>query len=212
MKTPTICLVTNGRTAEGNFEWARDAARAGVDLIQIREPALDDRALLAMVRGAIAAAAGTPARIVVNDRLDVAMAAGAAGVHLRASSFPCPAARLIAPAGLLIGRSVHSLREAIGVERLGGCDYLIFGTVFASASKPGGHAVAGIEALREVCAGVRLPVIAIGGITPDTAGQAAQAGAAGVAGIGVFANVRDVPAAVAELRRSIDSSSGRCLK
>lgn len=181
------------------------AIRAGVDLIQVREPALDDRALLALVRGAVAAAQGTSARVVVNERLDIALAAGAAGVHLRASSYPAPRARAIAPAGLLVGRSVHSLDEAAAAERLGGCDYLVFGTVFASRSKPAGHRVAGIAALQAICAGVSLPIVAIGGITPATAGEAARAGAAGVAGIGVFESAVSLADVGQDLRLAFDN-------
>ena len=209
MRPPIICLVTSGRmtgTTE-SLEWIAEAAGAGADLIQVREPALNDRALLSLVRSAIAAAAGTSTRIVVNDRLDVALAADAHGVHLRSSSLRASGARRLAPGGFLIGRSVHSADEADQAEREGGCDYLIFGTVFASGSKPEGHHVSGLAELQAVCARVALPVLAIGGITPATAREAARAGAAGVAGIGVFATARSLSAVVRELRHAFDSPS-----
>jgi thiamine-phosphate pyrophosphorylase len=181
------------------------AARAGVDLIQIREPGLDDRSLLEVVRAAVAATDRTAARIVVNDRLDVALASGAAGVHLRGTSFPASRARRVASPGSLIGRSVHSVTEAQAAERDGGCDYLVFGTVFASRSKPPGQSVAGVDALRVVCASVALPVLGIGGITPAVAPAVAAAGAAGVAAIGAFSDARDLPALVRSLRQSFDT-------
>jgi thiamine-phosphate pyrophosphorylase len=109
------------------------AARAGVDLVQVRERDLDDRALLSLVRRAREAAAGTGARVVVNDRLDVALAAQADGVHLRADAFAASRARVMAPAPFLIGRSVHTRLEASDAADDGGCDYLFFGTVFPSA-------------------------------------------------------------------------------
>ena len=96
--------------------------------------------------------------------------------------------RAIVPDGFLVGRSVHSAAEAVTAEGSGGCDYLIFGTVFESASKPAGHRVAGVRALAEVCAAVRLPVLAIGGITTARIPDVVRAGAAGIAAVGLFAD------------------------
>jgi thiamine-phosphate pyrophosphorylase len=169
------------------------AARAGVDVVQVRERDLDDRTLTGFVRRTVAGVSGTGARVVVNGRLDVALAAGAAGVHLRGNCLPAPRARRLVPRGFLIGRSVHSLTEAQAVEAEGGCDYLVFGAVFPSTSKAEGHQPAGLAALRQVCETVRLPVVAIGGIDGARASDAARAGAKGVAGIEVFAN-EDEPA------------------
>jgi thiamine-phosphate pyrophosphorylase len=130
---------------------------------------------------------GTECRLVINDRLDVALAVKAGGVHLPADGLPAARARAIAPSDFLIGRSVHSIAEAVDAERGGGCDYLVFGTVFESASKPVGHSVAGLAALASVCAAVRLPVLAIGGITLERVASVVAAGASGIAGIGLFA-------------------------
>jgi thiamine-phosphate diphosphorylase len=176
-----------------------------VDLVQIREPGLDDRALVALVREALDAVRGTAARVVVNDRLDVALVAGAAGVHLRGDSIAAADVRRLAPAPFLIGRSVHALPEAADAERARGCDYLVFGTVFESASKPPGRRVAGVEMLGLVCAAVSLPVLAIGGITIDNAGLAAASGAAGVAGIALFSRSTDVAETVRAVRRRFDT-------
>ncbi len=184
----------------------RDAARAGVDLIQIRERDLDARALLQLTTDARRAVEGTAARIVVNDWLDVALAGGAAGVHLRGDSFAAADARRLAGESFLIGRSVHSEDEAAQVEADGGCDYLLFGTVFPSSGKPAGHPVAGMDALGRVCARVALPVLAIGGINEDNAAAAFDAGAAGVAGIDLFA-AGNLAARVARLR-SADAGRG----
>jgi thiamine-phosphate diphosphorylase len=167
---------------------AMGAARAGVTFVQVREPDLDDRRLLDLVLRIRDAVSGTDTRVLVNERTDVALAAHAHGVHLRGASVSAARVRRIVPAGFLIGRAVHDVEEAVSVEQEGGCDYLQFGTVFPSAGKPPGHPVAGVEALRQVCSSVALPVIAIGGITPERAGEAARAGAAGVAAIGLFAD------------------------
>lgn len=210
MTIPVFALVTDRRLyPAGRMPDAiHAAAAAGVTLIQIRERDLGDRALLELTRAAIRAASGTGARVVVNERVDVALAAGAAGVHLRADSVAASRVRAIVPSGFVVGRSVHDVDEALCAARDGGCDYLLFGTVFASASKPAGHAAAGLEALARVCAAVRLSVVAIGGITGENAARVAAAGAAGVAGIRLFAASEDPGPTVDALRRAFDTSSG----
>ncbi len=180
------------------------AARAGVDLIQVRARHLEGKALTELARMAVDAAAGTPARVIVNDRLDVAVAAGAAGVHLRGDSFPGARVRAVAPPGFLIGRSVHSDEEAVQAEADGGCDYFVFGSVFASTSKPADHRPAGLAALRRVCGRVRTPVLAIGGITVATAGRVREAGAAGIAAIGLFRDCADLRQTVDALKLAFD--------
>jgi thiamine-phosphate pyrophosphorylase len=166
---------------------ARRAARAGVDVIQIREKGLDAADLMAMAADVRSAINDTACRLVINERVDVAIAAGADGVHLPANGLPAARVRAITPPRSLVGRSVHSMQEAVDAERAGGCDYLIFGTVFESASKPSGHPVAGLAALADVCAAVRLPVLAIGGMSLERVAAVAEAGVAGVAAIGLFA-------------------------
>jgi thiamine-phosphate pyrophosphorylase len=168
------------------------AARAGVHLVQVRQPHLDGRRLLALVEQATAAVEGTDARIVVNDRVDVAFETRAHGVHLRGDSIPAPRVRAAARRRVVIGRSVHRPDEAIHVTRQGGLDYLIFGSVFASRLKPGVKAV-GVGSLAAVCRSVVLPVLAVGGITLDRVDAVARKGAAGFAAIGMFA---DAPLAV----------------
>lgn len=163
------------------------AAHAGVHLIQIRERDLDGRGLTHLVERCVLAVRGTTARIVVNDRLDVALAAGAHGVHLRADSVPAPRARAIVSRRFVVGRSVHSRDEAECADRDGGLDYLIFGTVFESRSKPGVEP-AGPDALAAVAAATTLPVLAVGGMAPDRVHQVAKAGAAGIAAIELFAD------------------------
>ena len=162
------------------------AAHGGAACVQIRERDLSDTALARLVRDMTRALAGTPARVLVNDRVDVAIAAEASGVHLPADSVAASRLRHIVPAGFLIGRSVHALDEIDRAVEDGGCDYLMFGTVFPSVGKPDGHLVTGLEGLRAACARSSLPVIAIGGMTEARAAEVASAGAAGLAGIGMF--------------------------
>lgn len=159
-----------------------DAIEAGVDAIQVRERDLTAAALCA-VAGRVGRRARGRARVLVNDRVDVALAAGVDGVHLRADSLPTHEARSLGPPGWIVGRSVHTPEEAGGELD---ADYVLFGSVFAGGSKPAGSPVAGLARLREAAAACHGPVIAIGGITPARAAEARAAGAAGVAAIGVF--------------------------
>jgi thiamine-phosphate diphosphorylase len=160
---------------------------AGVELVQIREKDLSGRALEDLVGWAVFLASsrqGGATRIIVNDRLDVALACGAAGVHLPADGIPVSAARRAGPPGFLIGASTHTLDEARRAAA-DGADYVFFGPVFATASKPGVRPV-GVEVLAEVVEKLACPVFALGGMTPQRLGEVASAGAAGVAGISVF--------------------------
>jgi thiamine-phosphate pyrophosphorylase len=194
-----LCLVTNGQRIAAHtrvvgrpvedllVEQVREAAWAGVDLLQIREQNLESRDLYRFVERCVEASAGLPARIVVNDRADVALGAGAHGVHLRADSYPADRLRAIAPSGFIVGRSVHDPDEAAAVANSGVVDYIIFGTVFASASKATGHTATGTEGLAAAVAASRpVPVLAIGGVSTESAPAIRATGAAGLAGIGLF--------------------------
>jgi thiamine-phosphate pyrophosphorylase len=189
---PIVCLITRAMSPGADHEDAlvdrvATAAHAGVHLIQIRQAALEARALYRIVTRAVGAVTGTAARVLVNERLDVALAAGAHGVHLRGASMPSARVRTIAPPGFLIGRSVHSTDEITRVVSGGGLDYLLLGTVFATSSKPGTVGV-GTDALAAACAGVALPVLAVGGIGLQQLSSVSRAGAAGWAAIGLFAD------------------------
>jgi thiamine-phosphate diphosphorylase len=201
----TICLVTDRRRfdppIEGLLAVVRRAIGAGVDLVQVRERDLEAAALADLVASILAAARGTPARVVVNDRLDVALACGADGVHLRADSIAVADARRIAPPGFLVGRSVHSIAEAQSARD---ADYLIAGAVYPTPSKPPSTAWLGVDGLRAIVRAVSVPVLAIGGITPENSADVAAAGAAGVAAIGLFE--RAAPGdAIAAMRRVFDT-------
>jgi thiamine-phosphate diphosphorylase len=218
-----ICIVTDGERLASQrpgvpaddliVAQVRDAAAAGADLVQVREPGRDGAALLHLVEQCVAAAAGTGTRVVVNERLDVALAAGAAGVHLRSDSYAGERVRALAPRPFLVGRSVHGPRETAAVVAWGALDYVIAGTMFASRSKPG-QVPAGVAGLREIVAAAgRTPVLAIGGVSIETAGEVAAAGAAGIAGIGVFMpsggeGDGGLAETVHRLRRAFDSGRG----
>ena len=220
--SPLICLVTDRRvlTAAATgaeavalpqlLEVIADCADAGVDLVQIREPDLNDRSLLTLVRGAVDRARTTTARIVVNDRPDVALAAGAAGVHLKDDGRSAKRIRALGPPQWIVGRSVHDQAAARRAAESGAVDYLLAGTVFRSASKPGRKPL-GLGALRAIVRTVSRPVLAIGGVDVADAAAVARAGAAGVAGIRLFrlGPARDrrvlIAARVQALRAAFDS-------
>lgn len=194
----TLCLVTD-RRARPVVEQCGEAIRAGVDMIQVRERDLEGGPLASLVAELVRLTRGTATRVVVNDRLDVALACGADGVHLRGDSMPPAPARSIAPPGFLIGRSVHHAEEARAVAP--GVDYLIAGTVFPTSSKAGLTEWLGLEGLAKICGAVSVPVLAIGGMTLDRLADVATAGASGVAAISLFASGnRSLAEVVAEAR------------
>jgi thiamine-phosphate diphosphorylase len=186
---PRVLLVTAGhRLAPGVSaaeriarleRQARDAFAAGVDAVQIREEDLEGGALLDLTL-AIAALG----RVIVTDRADVAVAAGASGVHLKGAGPGSARVRAILPAHMTLSRAVHDEEEA---ARGGGgaLDWVLAGTAFASVSKPG-RAPLGAAGLRAIVQASPVPVVAIGGVTPANAHELLAAGAAGVAGIGLF--------------------------
>jgi thiamine-phosphate pyrophosphorylase len=198
-RRPLLYYITDRKALPGQnpLPLIEAAVRAGVDLIQIRERDLPTRELLALVERALALAAKTPTRVLVNDRLDIAQVAGA-GLHLPAHSFPVAAVRRRVGRGLLIGASTHNLDELQAAEQ-GGADFAVFGPVFATASKPGATPV-GLEKLSEAVRAVRIPVLALGGVTLENAADCLRAGAAGLAAISLFQTSPDLPALVASLR------------
>ena len=150
-----ICLVTDRRrlstgpdATDRLVELVGAAARAGIDLIQVRERDLEGRDLAALVSRCLAAADRSATKVLVNDRIDVAAATGAHGVHLRGDSVSVAAARSLLGGQALVGRSVHSIDEAAAANV---ADYLIFGALFQTASKDAGHPTASLDDLRSAC-------------------------------------------------------------
>ena len=202
-----LYLITNRlaflRSAEINYddlprlqlEVIDKAARAGCQLIQIREKDMSAKELAALTRAAVECARPHGARVLVNDRLDVAMAAGADGVHLRASSIPAREARAAAAkTGLddfLIGVSTHSVAEAKSAEE-GGADFIVCGPVYDTPSKRAFGPPLGLDAFAEVCGAVKIPVLAVGGINLSNYREPLRRGAAGVAAIGLFTDVENL--------------------
>ncbi len=216
-----ICLVTDRRrlspgaveneAADRLVELVGAAADAGIEVVQVRERDLGGRDLASLVRRCVTAVAGSNTKVVVNDRVDIAVAAGAHGVHLRSDSVDALGARRLLRDAALIGRSVHGSAEAAGISRAGGVDYLIVGTLFQTPSKDPAHRLTTIEDFEAACRISRIPVLAIGGMTVQRATAVARAGAAGIAAVGLFIPAegcsphRHLHAIVADLRLAFDS-------
>jgi thiamine-phosphate pyrophosphorylase len=223
-RKPILCYVTDRRALERDFansagdssskhissdaahlllETIQNAIGAGINWVQIREKDLETRVLADLVRLAIAASRGSHTSILVNDRLDVALATGAAGVHLGETSLPVEAVaewrRSRGRVDFLIGASCHSPNAAQAAAD-SGADYILFGPIFATPSKAAFGAPQGIERLREVCRSVQIPILAIGGITVENAQSCRAAGAAGVAAIRLFQQSADLSDAARSLR------------
>ncbi len=153
------------------------------DWFQLRAKQLPARDLYARALAALAAA--PQKKVIINSRLDVALAAGAHGLHLPAQS-PAPSSfRPLTPPGFLIGVSCHTLDE-LRQAQSEGADYVFFSPIFQPFSKPDYHPGIGLIALRQACSAVTIPLFALGGITPENALDCTSAGAAGVAGIFLF--------------------------
>jgi len=208
-----ICLVTDRRRCDPIAQ-ARQAVEAGIDLIHIRERDLDPAALALLVRAVVRIAGHAETRgqglqgwnktrVIVNDRLDVALACGADGVHLRGDSIAAERVRSAAPPTFVVGRSVHTREEA---RDAGPVDYLVAGTVFRTPSKADDAPLIGLDGLLSIVRVAAAPVLAIGGITVDRIGAIAATGAAGIAAIGLFASSEPLTSVVEAARMRFDTA------
>jgi thiamine-phosphate diphosphorylase len=219
-----LCLVTDRRrlgeavgAPPGGWpgvlrEQVEAAARAGVDYVQVREGDLEAAELAELVRSLLAVIAGSGARLLVNDRIDVALATGAHGVHLKEQSILPGVVRRIAPAGFVIGCSVHT---TAAVDARKAADFLIAGTVLSTASKRAPEYLNEEGLRRIVRAAAEQPVLGIGGLDVSSVPLLRAGGAAGLAAIGAFIpaggeSVSEfVQKRVRQLRFALDHSARR---
>ena len=186
---------TNGRPL---VPLLQEVFTAGVPIVQLRERDLSSRELVRLAREVQAVTASHRSQLLINDRIDVALALEGVGVHLRSNSLPVSAARQLLGAQHLVGVSVHTIEEAIQVESQG-ADYIILGPIYATPSKQMFGPPLGIHTLEKACRLVRIPIIGIGGVTAARAQQMRRAGAFGVAVITAILGATDVESATREL-------------
>lgn len=219
MKLPPLYPIVNVEAAdaascERALALAAELADAGARLLQLRAKSLGAGALADLASRMVTALSGSGALLIVNDRLDVAMAAGAGGVHLGDEDLPVEAARRVlasaagAASPFLVGYSTHSVEEASRATRAP-ADYLGFGPVFDSPTKAGVREARGVEMLARVCRASSLPVVAIGGVTLATAAQCWRAGAASVAVISEIERSSDRRSLVAAYLQAAREQEGQ---
>ncbi len=208
---PILYLITRGATAEATTSASKEfqdllgqvsaAVAAGVQLIQLREKRLTARVLFELTARAAEITRDTSTRLLVNDRADVAASTGADGVHLTTRSLEPNIVRRTFGDNFLIGASTHSLAESTAA-RDGGADFVVFGPIFPTSSKEEYGPPLGVDRLADVASKLTpFPVLAIGGISIENAGECLRAGASGLAGITLFSATEKLSKTVEEIRK-----------
>jgi thiamine-phosphate pyrophosphorylase len=192
---PRICVISSGKESLccGSLALRLASSLSGLPpvIFQLREKHLETKTLSALALRLKPLLSSSSSLFMVNERTDVALAAGAAGVHLPESSCPADSIRRIFPE-MLVGKSVHSLESAIEAEKTG-VDYLLYGPVYATPSKERFGPAQGLDALERICRSVSMPVFAVGGITPQRAYACIENGAYGIAAITAFLDSGSMP-------------------
>lgn len=206
----SVYLVTDRSLARGRplAEIVAAAVAGGATCVQLREKELGTRALFEEARHLLAILRPLGVPLIVNDRMDVALAVGAAGVHLGQQDLPLPEARRLAPPGWIIGMSAESVDDAVRAAREG-ADYIGVSPVFATPTKADAAAPLGLEGLRAIRAAVPVPLVAIGGIHLGNAREVLRAGADGLAVVSAIVAADSPRAAAAALRREVDAERGK---
>ena len=199
-----LYVITDETIATGHthVEIARLAIAGGADVIRLRDKCCGTRDLCRTSRQIRELTRKTGTLFIVNDRLDVALACGADGVHLGRDDLRVDVARQIAPRSFVIGVSVRNPEEAVAAEEAG-ADYVVLSPIFSTTSKDDAGPGLGLAALREIREEVSIPVIAIGGISRDNVGAVIGAGADGVAVISAVVGQPDITTAARDLKSRI---------
>jgi thiamine-phosphate pyrophosphorylase len=203
----TLYVITDARLSRGrpHHEVIRAAIEGGATVVQYREKEGTTRQLVgeALALRGLTREASVP--LIVNDRLDVALAVEAEGVHVGQDDMPAPLTRRLMGQGRIVGVSATNLQEALQAEK-DGADYLGVGPIFATPTKPDAAPPMGLGGLAEVCRHVSVPVIAIGGIDEHNAAAVIEAGADGVAVVSAVVAAPDVAAAARRLRQVVEAA------
>jgi thiamine-phosphate pyrophosphorylase len=219
LSRPILYLITRGATAETTSSRSpefqdiliqiRAAAAAQIELVQIREKRLNARVLFELTQQAVEITRASATRILVNDRADIALGAGAHGVHLTTQSLDIAVVRNSFAQNFLIGASTHSW-ETAELAYQQGADFAVFGPIFSTPSKEQFGPPLGLEKLSNVCSKLDdFPVLALGGISETNAQACVEAGGSGIAGITLFSKPSALASVARALRKSADGNSRR---
>ncbi len=202
-----VYLITDRRLASGGdlLRAVERALAGGVRAVQLREKDLGAGELLELAREMRVLTARRGAKLLINDRVDVALASGADGVHLGESSIPPEEARRLLGPGRLIGVSTHS-EEQLAAAQAAGADFAVFGPVYYTPSKAAFGPPLGVDALRKACASARIPVFALGGVGARDIDEVVKAGADGIAMISAILAAEDQEAAASEINDSVNDA------
>ena len=205
-----LCVITDPGLVPGRDHVAiADAALAGgADMIQLRDKTGNLRDLLPQARAIQALCRSRGALFIVNDRVDLALAADADGAHVGQEDLPAASTRRLLGPRRLMGVSTHSLAQAEAARQVG-ADYIGFGPMFATGTKDTGYTPRGLEALRGICRAVSLPILAIGGITLETVSLVIEAGATAPAVISAVVAAPDIAVAAAAFRQRVVAAKAR---
>jgi len=205
-----LCVITDAGLAptRSHVAIAEAALAGGADMIQLRDKAGSLRELLPQARAIQALCRARGALFIVNDRVDLALAADADGAHVGQEDLPARSARSLLGNGRILGVSTHSLEQAHEAQAHG-ADYIGFGPMFATGTKDTGYPARGLDALREIRCAVSLPVLAIGGISLENVSAVVEAGATAPAVISAVVRAADIAAAAAAFRQRVAAAKAR---
>ncbi|MCS7179540.1 MAG: thiamine phosphate synthase [Anaerolineae bacterium] len=201
----SLYVITDAGLSRGrsHLEVIRAAIAGGATVVQYREKEGMTRRMIEEARALRELACQTGVLFIVNDRVDIALAVDADGIHVGQDDMPAPLARKLMGPEKIVGVSVDNLEQALQAER-DGADYVGAGPIFATPTKPDAAPPIGLEGLAEICRRVSIPVIAIGGINEENAARVIAAGAAGIAVVSAVVAAPDVEAAARRLREIVE--------
>lgn len=186
-----------------NEEDVRQALIAGVEIIQLRDKIATSGDLYREAKTLMALCIGTKSKLIINDRVDIALAVNADGVHLGQEDIPCEVARQLLGEKKIIGVTVHSLNEALNAEKASS-DYLGVSPIFVTHTKSDSGTPCGLETLREIRAQCKIPIVAIGGINLQNASEVIKAGADMICAISAVLTKKDVVEEIGRFQRRFE--------
>lgn len=203
-KTGKICIITDTQVQKkySHIELAKLAIKGGADIIQLRDKFLSTSELIDTAKKISLLCKKSNVIFLVNDRVDVALVSGADGVHLGQEDIPIKEARKLLGKNKVIGGTAHNMREALACEKAG-ADYIGYGHIYPTASKHKPDKPKGTAKLKEIVNRINIPVIAIGGITPENLSDVVNTGVHGAAFIGSVLKSKDPVKTIKEIRKII---------